>query len=401
MKSRALLLIALATCAAAPLAAQCVPSWNVLQQQTTADYVHISVDANLSSAAATAINMWDGCATGGTMRPQLPYATTGPISGATFTQLNIKYYSGFNPTNNTSCAQFPGHSSGQDMDVYEKAYDPGGNEVQCSSFGYDFIIAHEMGHFYHLADTGGSCTDIMGQANGLSHSLTTDDCTQAKDVNHTLNEDAPYDYTCWQPCYTYCYGGNCPAQNGGSPIIMNLDGGTPRLTGPDDPVLFDLFNEGHPMLTAWTDGVKSDTVFLCDDLNGNGRIDDGTELFGISTRLLSTGQFAHHGYEALAEYDRPEFGGNGDGKITKADALYARLLVWRDQNHNGLTTPDELRSLADAGIVSIDVTYKVDHRRDQYGNQFFYRGQAAVAHGAAQRVIETYDVLFARGSTSR
>lgn len=127
------------------------------------------------------------------------------------------------------------------MDVYEKANDPSGNVVQCSSFGYDFIIAHELGHYYHLADTGGTCTDIMGQANGLTHSLTADDCEQAKQVNHTGSEDYPYDYSCSEPCYTNCFMGGCPAMHGGSPIVMNLDGGPIKLSGPDDPVMFDLF----------------------------------------------------------------------------------------------------------------------------------------------------------------
>jgi hypothetical protein len=343
--------------------------------------------------------MWDGCADGTGLRPQIPYATTGPISGASSTTLNIKYFSGFNPVANTSCASFPGATGGSDIDVYEKAYDPNGHEVQCSSFGYDFIIEHEMGHYYHLADTPAGCADIMGQADGQSHTITSDDCTQAKNVNHPLDRDAPIDYTCVQPCFTNCYAGNCPAQNGGSPIIMNLDGGMPRVAGPDDPVRFDLFDEGHAMWTAWTDAQQSETVFICIDLNHNRTIDNGGELFGTSTRLLSNGQFAHNGFEALAEYDKPQFGGNGDGVLTEADELYSSMLVWRDLNHDGRATADELRSLSQAGIVSINVTYKMDRKQDKFGNNFFYRGQAKVDRGGDQRVITTYDIQFAPGKT--
>ena len=74
-------------------------------------------------------------------------------------------------------------------------------------------------------------------------------------------------------------------------------------------------------------------------------------------------------------YDLPENGGNGDGFITAADAIYPHLLLWTDENHNGISEPNELQGLAKAGITSISLNYDQDHKKDQYGNVFRYKSQ--------------------------
>ncbi len=92
---------------------------------------------------------------------------------------------------------------------------------------------------------------------------------------------------------------------------------------------------------APTDGL------LVRDINGNGVIDDGTELFGTST-ILPNGTKAANGFAALAALDS-----NGDGKIDASDPVYAQLAVWRDLNGDGKTDPGELQSLAQAGVASL------------------------------------------------
>ena len=74
---------------------------------------------------------------------------------------------------------------------------------------------------------------------------------------------------------------SCPSCNP-SPIIIGLDNGFLQLTGPEDEVLFDLTADGTPRQTAWTQGGHDD-AFLALDRNGNGLIDDGSELFGGAT----------------------------------------------------------------------------------------------------------------------
>lgn len=57
---------------------------------------------------------------------------------------------------------------------------------------------------------------------------------------------------------------------------------------------------------------------------------------------------ANDGYQALAELDV-----NRDGVIDRNDPGYASLMVWRDSDADGVSTSDELMSLADAGVSGL------------------------------------------------
>ncbi|HVT60995.1 MAG TPA: hypothetical protein VHR45_21710 [Thermoanaerobaculia bacterium] len=343
----------------------------------------------MQSFTGTAMATWRGCV-GSNNRPTFPYPTMTPLWNAYFSRLNVKYNSGFNPNKNTSC----GSTSGNTINVYQVAFKPGTTTtVTCSTYGYDQIIAHELGHYYGLADiTDSGCSDIMAQLDGSPHYVGTDDCTMADSQNQTYSENNPIDGSCQQPCYTTCVGGSCPAQNGGSPIIFDLDDDGFRLSGPDDPVYFDLYTDGVPVWTAWT-ARGSGTAFLALDLNGNGKIDDAGELFGDHTRLMD-GTFATDGFEALAQYDEVINGGNADGVIDAADAIFDKLRVWTDSNHNGQTDPGELRTLSQAGIVAIDLKYHLAKKTDRYGNRFRYRGHAVRQSDHHAHKVTIYDVFF-------
>jgi len=139
-----------------------------------------------------------------------------------------------------------------------------------------------------------------------------------------------------------------------------------------------MIGSGRRIKVAWT-VPNGDQGWLALDRNGNGVIDDGTELFGNHTpQPLSDDP---NGFRALAVYDSAEQGGNGDGVISAADSIYSRLRVWIDRNHDGVSQPDEIKTQADVGITEIYLSYQIVQRRDRYGNVFRYRSRVTGASG--------------------
>lgn len=188
-------------------------------------------------------------------------------------------------------------------------------------------------------------------------------------------------------------GGGCACQYA-SPIIVDTTGLGFRLTDVENGVMFDIMGNGHPIKMAWT-ATQSGNAFLALDRNGNKQIDSGKELFGNFTTQPETGE--PNGFLALAEFDKRENGGNDDGMIDKRDAVFPRLRLWIDENHDGISQPSELYSLPALGVFSISLHYRDDANFfDRFGNWFHY--QAAVnpdaRDGSSRDGRVTYDVYF-------
>lgn len=138
----------------------------------------------------------------------------------------------------------------------------------------------------------------------------------------------------------------------GSPIVIDLNNDGINTLSLDYTRNFDLDNNGFAEATGW---IQKDDALLAYDRNGNGKIDNGSELFGNHT--LSDNYYSHtsgntNGFNALKEFDT-----NNDGIIDKNDKDFDKLLLWQDKNSNAITDEGELIKLSDK-VRSIDLNYK-------------------------------------------
>jgi hypothetical protein len=155
---------------------------------------------------------------------------------------------------------------------------------------------------------------------------------------------------------------------GDTPLLLVFDGAPVEYLA-DAAHAFDL-GAAACQVTDWP---TARTPWLALDRDGDGRIADGSELFGSMT-VLAGGDRAPHGFAALRELDA-----DGDGRLTPADPGFSRLLAWSDRDGDRRSTPGELSPVSAWGIVSIDLGYTSEPRCDDRGNceveraSFLYR----------------------------
>ena len=84
--------------------------------------------------------------------------------------------------------------------------------------------------------------------------------------------------------------------------------------------------------------------------------------------LMPDGTRATNGFQALEMYDRPAYGGNGDGVIDRNDAIWSRLLLWIDRNHDGRSDAHEIEPLGREHVLSLTLNPAHIHRVESNGN---------------------------------
>jgi trimeric autotransporter adhesin len=168
------------------------------------------------------------------------------------------------------------------------------------------------------------------------------------------------------------------------PLTLDLDGDGLETVGINtaNPILFDHDGDGIKNATGW---IKPDDGFLVLDRNGNGLIDDGTELFGDSTPILDASgveiRKAADGFDALTNQDT-----NGDGLVNAQDANWTNLRVWQDANSDGISQEGELKTLEELDIVGFHVDKTENSRPLANGNQLADLGSYIKSDGSEAAV---------------
>ncbi|OGV49595.1 MAG: hypothetical protein A2X49_06450 [Lentisphaerae bacterium GWF2_52_8] len=114
------------------------------------------------------------------------------------------------------------------------------------------------------------------------------------------------------------------------PLVINLDGSGASLSG--SKFAFDIDSDGQAEQIS---NLSSGNAYLALDKNGDGQINNGSELFGPNSGS---------GFAELAQYD-----GDGNKWIDEKDAVYDKLRVW-SRNEDGTQS---LIALGQAGLGAI------------------------------------------------
>ncbi|MEJ8849680.1 hypothetical protein [Variovorax rhizosphaerae] len=166
------------------------------------------------------------------------------------------------------------------------------------------------------------------------------------------------------------------------PLVLDLNGNGITTSGinPNAPILFDQDGDGTKTATGW---IASGEAIVVRDLDGNGTIDSGRDLFGDNTILTHgarAGQKAANGFEALADLDA-NANGVADGKFDSHDVAFSSVKLWKDLNQDGVSQANELLSFADLGVASINVAGTASNVNLGGGNTQTFSGSFTKADG--------------------
>lgn len=373
---RALIAAVVGVVVAMPVAAQCTSYMNYGASTKTSISIYQGTGWTTAPPLFSAVSIWkNGCiGMAGRDFPALSVGTAGQMSIA------VSYKTGPNTQRDGGCAVFdhglgPGPEyelTGGTILIFQKTHAGDDCAWAMAHAVLDNLIAHELGHVLGLANADSSACDayIMGN-HWAAASVQDDECEHVDDgwdmPNEPADDPPPDEETCLPGCTT--------------PVIISLRGDY-RLTSMAGGVVFDIDADGVTEQVAWPE-PDSGLAFLSMDRNGNGRIDDGAELFGQHTRL-ENGENAPNGFEALQEIDA-----DGNAVVDANDPAWRHLLLWFDIDHDGQSSAEELVPAAATEMIAIGTGYRWSGRKDQYGNLFRYKGEVTLTVGM-RRFYDVY-----------
>jgi hypothetical protein len=337
-----------------------------------------------SAIVSSGVDRWNACSEAGRGSPMLRANDTGGLN------IDVEVRDANSDTPSGGCAVFQDSTSnnrviGGTIVLFTRRSDG------TSCLPLDRTMAHELGHVLGLGEA--NCYDdrIMQprSAQGDYREVKADECAAVAahwttpseqdggncGVNCTVDQDwcASFPELC------------------GCPLILDLEGDGVQTTDASAPVSFDINADGMAELLTW-----SGDAFLWIDLDQNHAVDGGAELFGVGTSLPN-GERAPTGFAALAAYDAPAAGGNGDGRISVDDRVWGRLRLWIDANHDGVSQPTETGPIHRYGVLELHLAYVVDTVPDAAGNHHLLRGSfIRRTPGGEPRLQALDDVFFRR-----
>ncbi|MBR3024515.1 MAG: hypothetical protein IKH71_08705, partial [Oscillospiraceae bacterium] len=166
------------------------------------------------------------------------------------------------------------------------------------------------------------------------------------------------------------------------PLVIDLEEkGIELISKDENDVHFDLDVNGFMENVTWINGTDG---FLAIDRNKNGKIDDGTELFGDRV-VLSDGRTAASGFEVLLDMDV-----NGDGIIDARDPVFSDLLIWKDKEKQGITEEGELTTLSENNIKAISLQFKDAQSEKTEGGAFITESSTVIFNDDSETDIVEY-----------
>ncbi|MBK7828999.1 calcium-binding protein [Nannocystis sp.] len=239
------------------------------------------------------------------------------------------------------------------------------------------------------ATTGEQPCEPLPEENPVPADINCDCDVPGEHRSCTTIDDLPGTRFCdtgsWGPCIAEpeCFPGTyitcfvCDETFGTWVSWCNLAGGVPHSNADEDcstplvlsfdgrPVEYSSDHAEFAMSAGDRCGARdwptAATPWLAIDLDRNGNIDGGHELFGTGSRLAGR---VDNGFAALAALDA-----NSDGQISASDDRFAELVVWADHDNDRRSNLWELQPLTSHGVVAIDLGFELPASRcDARGN---------------------------------